>query len=68
VLLGHDRPEEAHVGHLLHELGVEMLVAVVLAGTRSDLLVAELARCLADELLLVSEFEVDHVFLILQDA
>ena len=68
VLLGDDRAEEAHVGHLLDELGVEMLVAVVLAGSRSDLLVAEFARRFADQFLLVSEFEVDHVFRILQDA
>ena len=45
-----------------------MLVAVVLAGARGDLPVAEFARGLADELLFVGEFEVDHVFLILQDA
>jgi len=40
-----------------------VLVAVVIARARDDLPVGEVARRLADEPLLVSEFEVDHLFL-----
>src|SRR5436853_5595653 len=58
VLLGHDRPEVAHVAELLDELGVEALVAVVLASDRHDLLVGEVAGRLLDEALLVGEFEI----------
>ena len=60
VLLGHDRAEEADVGDLLHELGVEVLVAVVVAGARDDLVVGEVARGLADQALLVGQLEVDQ--------
>ena len=51
VLLGHDRAEEAHVGQLLHEVGVEVLVAVVVRarGTISlsakSRAVSRISRC-----------------------
>ena len=61
VLLGDDRAEEAHVRHLLDELGVEPLVAVVVARHRHDLFVCEVARGLADQALLVGQLEVDQV-------
>ena len=60
VLLGHDRAEEADVRDLLHELGVEVLVAVVLARARNDLVVGEVACRLADQALLVGQLEVDQ--------
>jgi hypothetical protein len=45
-----------------------MLVAVVLAGARRHLAVAEFGGGFADQSLFVSEFEFDHVLVILQDA
>ena len=58
VLLGHRRAEVAHLGDALHELEVETLRAVVVAGARDDLAVREIARGLADQPLLVGEVEV----------
>ena len=53
VLLGHEGAEEAHVGDLLDELGVEVLVAVVVTRSRGDLAVGELAGGLPDQPLLI---------------
>ena len=58
VLAGHDRAEVPLIGDLAHEFGVEVLVAIVLARAIDDLLVGEVARGLADQALLVCEFEV----------
>src|SRR3712207_9507150 len=55
-----DRAQEADVAHLLHEVEVELLGAVVVARDGDDLLVREVARGLADELLLVGQLELDH--------
>ena len=60
VLLGHDRPEEPHVGDLLDQIEIEPLVAVVVARHRDDLPVGEVARRLADQALLIGQFEVDQ--------
>jgi hypothetical protein len=60
VVLGDDRAEIAHVGHLADPLEVEARVAVVLARLRDDLAIDELARGLADQLLLVGQLEVDQ--------
>src|SRR3954462_5591691 len=53
VLARDDRAEVALVGDLAHELRVEVVVAIVLARARDDLLVREVASRLADQLLLV---------------
>src|SRR4051794_4122815 len=53
VLARDDRAEVALVGDLADELRVEVVVAVVLARARDDLLVREVASRLADQLLLV---------------
>ena len=58
VLAGHDRAEVPLIGDLAHEFQVEVLVAIVLARAIDDLLVGEVARGLADQALLVCEFEV----------
>ena len=58
VLARHDRAQVALVGDLRHELGVEVMIAVVLARALDDLAVGELARGLADQLLLVGQVEV----------
>ena len=68
VLLGDDRAEEAHLGHLGHQLEVEALVAVVLPRARGDLVVGELASGLMHQPLLVRELEADHGLGILHDA
>ena len=48
VLPGDDRAEVALLGHLGDQIDVEVVVAVVLASARDDLLVGEVARGLAD--------------------
>ena len=58
VLARDDRAQVALLGDLGHQLEVEVLVAIVLARAVDDLLVGEVARGLADQLLLVCEFEV----------
>ena len=47
VLLGERQPEEAQLGHLLHDVGGELLALVEVARTRRDHLVGEFARHLA---------------------
>jgi hypothetical protein len=53
VLLGHRRPEVPDLAQLARELAVEASGAVVVADPRQDLPVAELARRLGDQALLV---------------
>ena len=58
VLLGDDRAEVALGGDLADEVGVEVVIAVVLASPLGQLAIGERARRLADELLLVVQVEV----------
>ena len=58
VLLGQRRGEEAELGELADDRPVDRLGAVPLGRVRRDLGVAEVARGLADQLLLVGEREV----------
>ena len=58
VLPRHDRAQVALLGDLAHELDVEVVVAVVLAPAGDDLVVGEVPRRLADQLLLVAQVEV----------
>ena len=53
VLARHDRPQVSLVGDHPHELDVEVLVAVVFAGALDDLVVGEVPRRLADQLLFI---------------
>ena len=68
VLLRDQRTQIADLAELASELAVEARRAVVVARSRHDLVVHEVARRLLDQFLFISEFEVDHVFLILQDG
>ena len=54
VLARHDRAEVPLLGHLAHELEVEVLVAIVLPRLLDDLVVGERTRRLPDEALLVA--------------
>ena len=58
VLLGQRAAEEADVGELRDDPEIHPLRAVPLARVRDDLAVAERARGLADQLLLLGELEV----------
>ena len=58
MLLGQRSGEEAELGELADDRPVDRLGAVPLGGVGRDLRVAELARGLPDQLLLVREREV----------
>ena len=58
MLLGQRGGEEAELGELADDRPVDRLGPVPLGGVRRDLRVAEVARGLADQLLLVREREV----------
>ena len=63
MLLGQRRGEEAELGELGDDAAVDRLRAVPLGRVRRDLGVAELARRLPDQLLLVGERQVHAAIL-----
>jgi hypothetical protein len=54
-LLGQRRAEEAELAHLVHDLAVEVLVAIGLKHPRQQLLLAVVVGRIADEPLLLAQ-------------
>jgi len=60
VFFGDEHPEQAEVGHFLHEIEGEFLFFVQLLGDRLYLLLGEIANGIPEYLLLLGEIVVKH--------